>query len=1548
MFHRHRLAVLSFIAIMFVFSTVLHSKSSAVSLNGPPVAVDDNYTVHNQMLLSPMTNDYNPEGDGLSFNAIDTQPQHGTLFIYTTGSYTYRANYGYTGSDSFTYSIKDSANNLATATVYITVVNQAPVAVTDSYTVHYQLLITPPGNDYDPEGDGVSFDSIVTQPQHGTLFIYTTGTYTYRATYGYVGADSFTYKIKDGLGLYATGTVNINVVNQAPIAVPDFYIKTGPLLITPTQNDFDPDPDSISFQSIITQPQHGTLSVYTTGTYTYSPTAGYTGFDSFTYSMVDSLGATAQATVYLLVLSQAPPPAEPPYSCSCPADPGGSSGFDPETGGLQQQPSGPAGSSGSAAHDPVNLATGRENYTPEPDLFIYNPTGPAVNWQRSYIGNQALADPSGYGSPGLSRGWVHSYDLSIQGWSNNWWPVKLSFPSGASESLTPVLSGGAPTGAFTTPAGAPYRVEGVPGSPTGKWQSITVTWKDGTKWKFTLNSGDTYALSQLTNRTGQILSFTWNSSRQLTQVADQGSGATLLTLAYSGGKLTSATDAYGRQISYVFSTVSGTTPSMLQSVSQIVTSGTSNPPAHWTYTYDVNKGQQLSTITVPSPTGTGNSTATINYDSIGRVSSLVDANGNQRVYTYNSGTTLVQLKDSVNNVALSWTQKFNTSRLDTGITDAASHSTTIAYNDTANPFKPTSVTDRNGHVTNYTYDSFGNVLTITTPRVTTTYTWSYTNFPLGRLTSIQEGSKPATTFTYYEPSGLVNTVTSPAPNNGGGTTTTTYTYDTLGNVLTVVTPGNNAATSITTTLNYTTDGTYSQSAKIGQPLTITDNLSHVTHLRYDAQGRTVSATDAIGNETDFSYNLIGQLLTTTYPATGQTGSGNSHSTNAYLYTGGPLTSVTLYDESNTQVRQVTRTYGPEGEALSVSGSIEPATNTYDALYRLKTLKDGNNNATTYAYNSIGRLSSITMPGSEVTQFTSYDNDGNLLQRIDGNNVTTNYVYNDSESLLTDIQYPASTSLNVHFSYDSYGRRSGMTDGTGSQSYTYGNLDEMLSATTTYTGLSAQAISYSYHPNGSRASMTTPAGTFSYSYDAAGRPASLTNPFSETTSWNYQNNNWLQTQTLANGAVSTYTYNALGKVTRLLNEISSTTISDFSGIGYDGVGNRSSVTASIPGLTALNGTTGFTYDSKNQLTQETSTRNGGFTNNFTYDSAGNATSFKGVSKSYNSNNQQTGTGFSHDGNGNPTTYGGATLTFDPENRMTTFGTTLTASYAGDGLRAWKQNSSARTYFLYDGILPIIEVDSSSTVTATNTFGAHGLVSRREGNTSVFYSFDSEGNVAQRSDDQGTVLSNHLFSAHGSSLNGALSDPFGYKARFGYYTDNETGLQLLTRRYYDPSSGRFLTRDPLSYDGGINLYAYVGNNSTNYVDPLGEDGIPDPKNPPSDWKPLGPDVWRDPAGDTWHWHPDPTGVHGGDHWDIGGPKGPNGEKGKQEWWPVRPGGIREPKPAGNARFSGCRERGLKNPLTLPNIPPPTPQQTIGIGIAGTAIIIIVMIALIPVGI
>jgi hypothetical protein len=136
---------------------------------------------------------------------------------------------------------------------------------------------------------------------------------------------------------------------------------------------------------------------------------------------------------------------------------------------------------------------------------------------------------------------------------------------------------------------------------------------------------------------------------------------------------------------------------------------------------------------------------------------------------------------------------------------------------------------------------------------------------------------------------------------------------------------------------------------------------------------------------------------------------------------------------------------------------------------------------------------------------------------------------------------------------------------------------------------------------------------------------------------------------------------------------------------------------------------------NQLTQEASTRAGSYTNNFAYDSAGNPTTYKGVSHTFNTNNQNNVHTF--DGAGNPTTYGGVSLTYDTEQRLTAVGSVLTVGYSADGIRAWKQNSTARTYFLYDGDIPVVEMNSSGTVTATNTFGAHGLLARRSGGSST---------------------------------------------------------------------------------------------------------------------------------------------------------------------------------------------------------------------------------------
>ena len=106
-------------------------------------------------------------------------------------------------------------------------------------------------------------------------------------------------------------------------------------------------------------------------------------------------------------------------------------------------------------------------------------------------------------------------------------------------------------------------------------------------------------------------------------------------------------------------------------------------------------------------------------------------------------------------------------------------------------------------------------------------------------------------------------------------------------------------------------------------------------------------------------------------------------------------------------------------------------------------------------------------------------------------------------------------------------------------------------------------------------------------------------------------------------------------------------------------------------------------------------------------------------------------------------------------------------------------------------------------------------------SVFYCFDPQGSASVRLDGGGNILSSHTNEAWGTQISTvATNDPYaGYGGQWGYYKDVETGLHLLGHRYYDTSSGRFLNRDPIGYDGGINVYAYAGGNPVRSIDPRG---------------------------------------------------------------------------------------------------------------------------------
>ena len=277
--------------------------------------------------------------------------------------------------------------------------------------------------------------------------------------------------------------------------------------------------------------------------------------------------------------------------------------------------------------------------------------------------------------------------------------------------------------------------------------------------------------------------------------------------------------------------------------------------------------------------------------------------------------------------------------------------------------------------------------------------------------------------------------------------------------------------------------------------------------------------------------------------------------------------------------------------------------------------------------------------------------------------------------------------------------------------------------------------------------------------------------------------------------------------------------------YDGMGNLISLTASVPAVPSLSGVNTFGYDGKDQLLNDISTRHGGYTHSYIYDTAGNPTSFNGVNHTFNATNEITDSGswYYYDGNGNPTAYHGDQLTFDTNNALTAYAhygnTLLTAGYTGDGLRAWKAGANGvKTYFIYDGDTLLAEMNSTGTLTALNTWGATGLLERSDARGDVWYQYDQQGNVIQRLDDSGNVLSSDLYDAYGNLLSGGdTSDPYGYNAQDGYYTDHETGLILCTHRYYDPMVGRWINRDPIGYAGGINLYGYCGNGPMDDEDP-----------------------------------------------------------------------------------------------------------------------------------
>ena len=283
-------------SLQFADNTVDISESLDI-FTGDDAAETD---VETLVTIDVLANDIDSDGETLTINAV-ADPDNGTAAI-VDGKIDYTPDAGFFGSDSFAYEVSDGNGGTATGTITVIVNPSAPTAGDDDVTVYFDQATTIAvlANDTDPNGNPITINSVTTAASNGTTVVNQDGTITYTPNTSYVGSDSFVYEIEDSDSNTATATVSLTVSsNSAPVATDDaaLTVEGAPISISVLSNDTDADVGDTLTIDNTHGPLHGTVAINQDNTITYTPTAGYTGLDSFTYTITDDEGAPSIATV---------------------------------------------------------------------------------------------------------------------------------------------------------------------------------------------------------------------------------------------------------------------------------------------------------------------------------------------------------------------------------------------------------------------------------------------------------------------------------------------------------------------------------------------------------------------------------------------------------------------------------------------------------------------------------------------------------------------------------------------------------------------------------------------------------------------------------------------------------------------------------------------------------------------------------------------------------------------------------------------------------------------------------------------------------------------------------------------------------------------------------------------------------------------------------------------------------------------------------------------------------------------------------------------------
>jgi len=857
---------------------------------------------------------------------------------------------------------------------------------------------------------------------------------------------------------------------------------------------------------------------------------------------------------------------------------------------------------------------------------------------------------------------------------------------------------------------------------------------------------------------------------------------------------------------------------------------------------------------------------TYNLNSSHQVSTIVDRNGHTITVNYGggAGTQATSITDTEGRTT---TLSYTSGNL-TKITDPAGRTVTLTYSGSAwPPLQSIAVADPSDPtgpaVTSFADLGFGDGLDVTTPAGRETrYGYGSMNRinDVTRVTNTSTGAGDKTDYNSYANHGSV-VVTD--PNNHASTYTVTGTQitkavDALGNIqLSTYDPASdpktleNGLTQITT-LAWDTNSNLDQ---ITSPASATGQTPANSYFAYNtpisgggavAGGQFLSSSglDAQGNCSAFTYDASGNQTATYSGLTATTGTTNCDG-----------------QSTGTGVTSVVNAYQGDGSTSCSAQTGELCTTT-----------SGAGNVTSYGYDTLGNVTSVTQPGGNCVVGTrtlcttiTYDGLSRPLSVTDGKGQKTAYTY-DKFDRITQILYNGTTTCStsagtcLKYTYDADGNVTTRVDKTGTTTFTYDSLNRMInealpSALDKCSGSSPAGITFTYDAASNLTQYCDTGGNVNYAYDAANHnigtatgsgsciPGAIVQPCT-TYAYNAGNEVTGITYPTSTGVIDTLGYDFAGNLTSTVVSKGSTNLEDLTYSYAFGTADKplqqtmTNVTSGV--------TTTYSYDSHDRLARA-NTGTTATSQTYGYDTDGNLNTetlglatktlqysasdalcwaVSGPPSSNPCSSAPTGaTTYTYDANGNQTSSSaGFAATYNSVNQTATMtsptsGSALSMAYTGTNSA---QRTSAGTTTFANSLFGVASSKTGSTSTYFTHDAGGGLNSIKVGSARYYVYGDGAGSVAGLVNSSGANVASYTYDPYGSTTSSgtkASVDPFRFK---GGYQDT-TGFYKFGTRYYNPGTSSWTQQDSIAgtiqSPSAVNRYPYAGDDPVNLVDPNG---------------------------------------------------------------------------------------------------------------------------------